>query len=105
MGFAVVAVTYAAAGLAAWALVAALPGRHPLEVTFYADLLATIVVFAVSIVVRNASLYDPYWSVAPAVIVAAWVSWAALGGRQVAVLVLVLVWAVRLTANWAWSWR
>jgi steroid 5-alpha reductase family enzyme len=105
MGFAVVAVTYAAAGLAAWALVAALPGRHPLEVTFYADLLATIVVFAVSVVVRNASLYDPYWSVAPAVIVAAWVSWAALGGRQVAVLVLVLVWAVRLTANWAWSWR
>jgi steroid 5-alpha reductase family enzyme len=106
MGFAVVASTYAAAGLAAWALAAALPDRHPLEVTFYGDLLATIVVFAVSIVVRNASLYDPYWSVAPAVIVAAWV-WHhnAGGGRQVAVLVLMLVWAVRLTANWAWSWR
>ncbi|NMO49620.1 DUF1295 domain-containing protein [Actinoplanes sp. TBRC 11911] len=105
MGFAVVALSYAAAGLAAWGLVAVLPGRHPLAVTLYADLLATIVVFAASMVVRNASLYDPYWSVAPAVIVAAWVWQAGLSGRRIAVLVLVLVWAVRLTANWASSWR
>jgi steroid 5-alpha reductase family enzyme len=62
-------------------------------------------------VVANASVYDPYWSVAPAVIVIAWVLWSAGGdlgevtGRQAAGLVLVLAWSIRLTANWAASWR
>jgi steroid 5-alpha reductase family enzyme len=108
LGFAVVAVTYLAAGAAAWGAAAVLRDRHPLAVTFWADLVATAVVFAVSTAVGNASLYDPYWSVAPAVIVMAWTIWrsgAAISGRQAAVVVLVLIWAVRLTANWALSWR
>jgi len=37
-----------------------------------ADVAATLVVFAASTVAGNASLYDPYWSVAPPVIVIAW---------------------------------
>jgi steroid 5-alpha reductase family enzyme len=110
-GFAVVAGAYVAAGLAGWAVAAAMAGGHPLWVTLVADLAATVVVFAVSVLVRNASLYDPYWSVAPPVIVLAWVWWrtggdlAAVSERQLTVLVLVLAWAVRLTANWASSWR
>ncbi|MFI5898328.1 DUF1295 domain-containing protein [Actinoplanes sp. NPDC051513] len=111
VGFAVVAAVYVAAGLAAWAVAAAMPGAHPLAVTLVADLAATVVVFAASVVVRNASLYDPYWSVAPSVIVMAWLWWraggeiAAVTERQLTVLVLVLAWAVRLTVNWASSWR
>ncbi|MDI6098871.1 DUF1295 domain-containing protein [Actinoplanes sp. NEAU-A12] len=107
VGFAVVTVGYVAAGLAAWAVAAAVRGPHPLLVTFYADLVATVVVFAVSVAVANASVYDPYWSVAPPVIVAAWVLGAPgdVTGRQAAVLALVVAWAVRLTANWASSWR
>ncbi|MEU4562891.1 DUF1295 domain-containing protein [Actinoplanes sp. NPDC023936] len=107
MRYAVVALTYLAAALAAGAAAALLlPGPHPLLVTFAADVVATLVVFAVSMVIRNASLYDPYWSVAPAVIVFAWV----LGEsgeivRQTTVLLLVLIWSVRLTWNWASSWR
>jgi steroid 5-alpha reductase family enzyme len=104
-GFAVVTVAYVAAGLAAWAVAAALAGEHPLLVTLVADLAATVVVFLGSLLVRNASLYDPYWSVAPPVIVVAWVWGSALSARQVAVLAVVLIWAVRLTANWAISWR
>jgi steroid 5-alpha reductase family enzyme len=92
VGFAVVLAAYVVAGLAAWAFLAALPGRHPLLHTFYADLVATVVVFAASLV-----------------IVVGWVVWRAEDGgvtaRQVSVLLLVLVWAVRLTANWAISWR
>lgn len=111
VGFAIVALGYAAAGFAARAAFAVVPDQHPLALTFYADLVATVVVFVVSLVVANASLYDPYWSVAPAVIVVGWVVWQAGGdlgaitGRQASVLLLVLVWAVRLTANWAYSWR
>lgn len=101
-GFAVVGGSYLAAGLAAWAVVAAGRGGHPLALTFSADLVATLVVFAASLVAGNASLYDPYWSVAPAVIVLAW---GFSTGRQLLVLLLVLAWAIRLTANWAVSWR
>jgi len=101
-GFAVVGGSYLAAGLAAWAVVAAGRGLHPLALTFSADLVATLVVFAASLVAGNASLYDPYWSVAPAVIVLAW---GFSTGRQLLVLLLVLAWAIRLTANWAVSWR
>jgi len=105
-GFAVVAAAYFVAGLAAWGVAAALRDRHPLTVTFWADLVATAVVFALAMAAGNSSLYDPYWSVAPAVIVVAWV--AAPGGvpaRKAPLVLLVLVWAVRLTANWARSWR
>ncbi|GIE32714.1 hypothetical protein Ait01nite_057590 [Actinoplanes italicus] len=110
-GFTLVALTYVAAGLAAAAVVAALRVGHPLLVAFWADVIATLVVFAASMAVANASLYDPYWSVAPPVIAAGWVVWSAGGdlgaatGRQWAVLLLMLVWAIRLTANWAVSWR
>lgn len=106
VGFAVVVAAYAAAGLAAWAVAAAGQGRHPLLITFYADVVATVVVFAASMLVANASVYDPYWSVAPPVITAAWIlGTGGATGRQAAVLLLMLAWAIRLTANWARSWR
>ena len=63
--------------------------------------------FALSVVFANASLYDPYWSVAPPVIALAWALWSGgegVGLRQVLVLVLVTAWAVRLTTNWALGW-
>jgi steroid 5-alpha reductase family enzyme len=104
-GFAVVGAVYAVAGLVAWGVVAALPGRPPLAVTFLADLAATLAVFAATMIAGNASLYDPYWSVAPAVIVAVWTFAGDLTARPAVVLALVLAWAIRLTANWARSWR
>jgi steroid 5-alpha reductase family enzyme len=98
----VVAVTYLVAGGVAWAVAAALGGHHPLTVALSADVAATLVVFGASMLVGNSSLYDPYWSVAPPVVVLAWTTG---GARQIIVDVLVLVWAVRLTANWAMGWR
>jgi hypothetical protein len=70
--FAAVAVAYALAGVAAWGAVAALSGWGALARTPAADVAATMVVFAASTLARNASLYDPYWSVAPPVIAAVW---------------------------------
>lgn len=43
-------------------------------VAFVADVAGTLVVFAGSMVVGNASLYDPYWSVVPPVILAGWLA-------------------------------
>jgi steroid 5-alpha reductase family enzyme len=102
-GFVVVAATYVVAGGVAWVTAGALRAHHPLTAALGADVAATLAVFVASMVVGNSSLYDPYWSVAPPVIVLAWTSH--LTGRQLLVDVLVLVWAVRLTANWARGWR
>lgn len=104
--FIVVTIAYLLGGLAAWTVVAWGAGRHALLVTLLADVAATLAVFAVSMVVANASVYDPYWSVAPPVIAIAWaVHGDGVPVREVVVIALVLVWAVRLTAHWAGTWR
>jgi len=102
---AIVAVTYLAAAAAGLAVAAATPG-HALARTLAGDVAATLVVFAASMAVNNASLYDPYWSVAPPVIVAAWLLLGpdGSGPRRALVMALVAIWAVRLTANWATGW-
>ncbi|GIF77885.1 DUF1295 domain-containing protein [Asanoa siamensis] len=104
----VVVVAYLLALGAAWGVViAAPPSWHPLLTAFVADLVATLLVFALSMVFDNASLYDPYWSVAPPVVAAWWVAVSGTGDglRQAVVLLLIVVWAVRLTGNWAYGWR
>ncbi len=68
-----------------------------------ADAAATVAIFVFSLIFGNASVYDPYWSVQPPVILVAF-AW----GRELTVLgVLLLVavsyWAIRLTANWAYT--
>ena len=57
----------------------------------------------------RSSLYDPFWSVAPPVLLSAWLlsdNPQAIGYLPVAALfVLILVWSLRLTWNWARGWR
>ncbi|CAA9367938.1 MAG: FIG005069: Hypothetical protein [uncultured Nocardioidaceae bacterium] len=69
-----------------------------------ADVLATLVVFAFSRAYANSSFYDAYWSVAPPLLLLFW--WVTgdpdvLRGSLVAAVVL--LWAVRLTANWVYA--
>jgi steroid 5-alpha reductase family enzyme len=103
-----VGLAYLAALVAALAVGALLPGRHPLLVAGLADVAATLVIFAASVRHDNSSLYDPYWSVAPVPVVAAWLALAAPGAsaaRGALVAGLVLCWAVRLTWNCLARWR
>ena len=110
-GLGIVAAVYVVAAVVAWLVVvlfSSLPGeRHPIQTFFYADLVATVVVFAGSMLLHNSSVYDPYWSVAPPLIAGGWllVQEGGSGLRQALVLVLLTLWAVRLTANWATGWR
>lgn len=94
---------------AAWAVVVALPGAHPLLVAFCADVAATIAVFGFSLAFDNSSFYDPYWSVAPLPIAAYFAlhtgAAAASGVRTVLILVLVAAWGVRLTYNFLRGWQ
>jgi steroid 5-alpha reductase family enzyme len=71
-----------------------------------ADLLATIVVFVGSRVHGNSSFYDPYWSVLPPALAVAW--WMRSDApvddvRAWLVILVILVWAIRLTANWIYT--
>lgn len=74
-----------------------------------ADLIATLVVFGASRLLHNSSCYDPYWSVLPPFLVVFWLLAAADvdgvdDGRVVLLVLVVLVWAVRLTGNWLHDW-
>lgn len=68
------------------------------------DIVATIVIFVFSLIFRNASVYDPYWSVQPIVIVIAYsIAKETLSVAQILPLIAVLLWGCRLTANWAYT--
>ena len=87
----------------AWLLWGPATGRLWLD-TLIADILATLVVFAFSRVYRNSSFYDAYWSVIPPLLLFYW--WSQGDGDPVRtwlITVLVVVWAVRLTANWVYA--
>lgn len=93
-----------AAGLATLVLV---PIEDPLWRTFSADAVATIVIFGFSYAYDNSSFYDAYWSVVPIAIVLYWMTLAdaSVPALRLAGVVLVVgVWGVRLTWNWARGW-
>ena len=106
-GLVVVAIAYAAALAVGLTTGWAVAGHGPIVVAALADLAATAVVFAFSVWHDNSSLYDPYWSVAPIPIAASWAAHSPSGPdlRGLAVLVLIAIWGVRLTANWVARWR
>lgn len=71
-----------------------------------ADVLATVVVFAFSRAFRNSSFYDAFWSVVPPLLLVYW-WWRGDAGfadpRCWLVAVVVMAWAIRLTANWVYA--
>lgn len=71
-----------------------------------ADVAATVVVFAFSLIFDNASVYDPYWSVQPMVIVTGLaVVQEVFSPPVILAMVAIYFWGVRLTANWAYTFR
>ena len=68
-----------------------------------ADIVATVATFVFSLIFRNASVYDPYWSVQPPVILIAFALGKDLTAFGILLLVVVSFWAIRLTANWAYT--
>ncbi len=68
-----------------------------------ADAVATVVTFIFSLIFKNASVYDPYWSVQPPVILFAFAIGKDLTAFGLLLLIAVSFWAVRLTANWAYT--
>jgi steroid 5-alpha reductase family enzyme len=66
-----------------------------------ADLAATFFIWLTSIILKNASVYDPYWSVQPSIILG--LTLAFLGKPNLGSILLVAAvafWGARLSVNW-----
>ena len=104
LSFIVVAVIYviaAAAGVAVYKLT-------DLDMwlkLLIADVTATVVTFIFSLIFKNASVYDPYWSVQPIFIVFCFAIGVKLTFAKALVMLAILYWGVRLTANWAYTFH
>jgi steroid 5-alpha reductase family enzyme len=82
---------------------------HPLLMIFLADFAATLVIFIISTIIKNTSLYDPYWNIVPLVI--GFYFFIFPQGlktdnfRFIIVIILLFLWSIRLTYNWLRGWR
>ncbi|MCQ2271508.1 MAG: DUF1295 domain-containing protein [Bacteroidales bacterium] len=71
-----------------------------------ADVVATVFVWIFGLVYKNVSVYDPYWSVLPPVMLTAWaIHCGHIGLVGVLVLIAVWYWGIRLTGNWAFTFK
>ena len=68
-------------------------------------LYATIFIYIFSVLLRNSSLYDPFWSLAPVPIVLVLSNGMSSLEVKLLVVIPITLWAIRLTRNWIISWE
>ncbi|MBR5366431.1 MAG: DUF1295 domain-containing protein [Clostridia bacterium] len=67
---------------------------------------ATAVLYLFSVVFSDVSIYDPYWSAAPPVmLLAVVIRFGFWNVNAVLILALIVLWSFRLTANWLSTYR
>jgi len=102
-----VAIAYLSAIGAAWAVAAAIDHDRPVWALGLGYLTSALVIYVWSLAVDNGSMFDAWWSVLPP-FAAVWLAFgdvAAVPGLRITlVMIVVWVWAVRLTTNWARDW-
>lgn len=104
LSFIAVAIIYVICTLVGLGQYGYLPFSTPINLLI-ADTVATIVCFIFSLIFKNSSVYDPYWSVAPIVIVIGYAIANGLNALGIVLLVAVCYWGIRLTADWAYTFK
>ncbi|QEE16253.1 DUF1295 domain-containing protein [Promethearchaeum syntrophicum] len=106
--FILVFVSYYLAIVSAIGLGYLLRDLNPILMIFLVDILATLIIFIISTVFRNASFYDPFWSFIP-IVIALYLLFTSSDlvntVRQYIVVLMVCLWGLRLTWNWVRQWR
>jgi len=97
---------YLAAIVAAFVVFYATRSLGVLWAVFLADASATVIVWAAGLLLKNPSVYDPYWSVAPMIVIPVWLAMrgTSLSLADALLVCAVVFWGVRLTANWIGGW-
>jgi steroid 5-alpha reductase family enzyme len=103
----VVALAYVTAVGAAWAVAAAIGPQRPVWALGSCYITSALVIYVWSLTLDNGSTFDAWWSVLPP-FAALWFAFGSAAGvpslRVTLVLIVVWIWAVRLTSNWARDW-
>lgn len=107
VSFLITALIYVVAIIAAIIVFYYLKSLHLIISTLVADIVATLVVWLFGIILKNSSVYDPYWSVIPIAIALFWMIYTDTAIRIVEILFLAAfsIWGIRLTYNWIKRWR
>lgn len=89
-----------AVGIVTWKLTSSL---------LLGDVAATIFTWAMGLVYKNVSVYDPYWSVAPPLLLTLYY-FSTLNNYStnicaILILITIWIWGIRLTANWAITFK
>jgi len=98
-----VTIMYLIIGTLGWGSYYILVNEEPIIRFLYADLVMTIAAFIFSLIKRNSSVYDPYWSVIPFFFIVQWFIY--FGGSdweiyQWVCAIAVSLWSWRLTLSW-----
>lgn len=106
VSFLIIAVTYILAGLLGYFLYPIIKIDHLMVRFLVLDLICTVFVYLIGMIFNNASVYDPYWSVAPMVILPLFmVELKAYHLVVYVIIILYFIWGIRLTANWAYGFK
>jgi steroid 5-alpha reductase family enzyme len=70
---------------------------NPILTMLIADIFMTLIVFLIGSVLKNASLYDPYWSVIPLFIVIVWMIYyfQTINLASILLVIAILFWSIR----------
>lgn len=74
---------------------------------FLADVAAMLFIYIMSLILNNASLYDPYWSVIPPIFIifVFYFNHLTLNLPYFLMMLAISFWAIRLTLNWIKGWH
>lgn len=103
----IVLLAYLLAIFGAWVSILFFPDNELWMKIAIGDFVGTIIIFISSVLLRNSSIYDPYWSVVPIIILLYLVF---INGiplfylRFIMISIIVVWWGTRLTANWLRTW-
>ena len=98
----IILVIYIIAGIAGYFTYISVPLEFYLKL-FIADFVGTVVVFIFSLLLKNASCYDAYWSVLPMVVVIFYMFTKEMNAVRLLASIAVLGWGTRLTLNWVYT--
>lgn len=103
----IVFITYTAAFFLAAVVFILFRRMGIIAATLIADIAATLLVWGTGLIFRNASLYDPYWSIVPVFVIPFWVILKGNGAGVLDILLILAItlWGFRLTLNWIIGWR
>jgi len=106
--FLIISITYIAAFFVGYAVYkcSCITDWHYLCRMLTADIVATIFVWFFGLAFKNVSVYDPYWSVAPPIMLTSWAIEQGNGSlSSILLLTAVWIWGIRLTGNWAYTFK